>query len=82
MSELLAIKNLGPYTVGLLNRAGIFTREDLLAADYRELRAAIEAEGIQPHLLIFVSIELGLQGRSWKDATPQEREEIRRLVEG
>jgi hypothetical protein len=78
--SLAEIKNLGPYTIRILNEIGIFTREDLLNADYPGIKASLDGKGIKPNLNIFYSIEMGLQGRSWSSITPEERREVRKCL--
>ena len=80
MKSLKDMKNLGPYTVGILNEIGIFTMEDLLDADYPGIKVSLEQKGIKPNLNIFYSIEMGLQGRSWSSITPEERREVRKCL--
>jgi hypothetical protein len=67
--------------VRILNDIGISTREQLLATDYRAIRDALVAKGIRPHPNIFYSIEMGLQERVWSSITPEEKREIRRILE-
>jgi hypothetical protein len=50
-------------------------------ADYRQIKAALINKGIQPHLNIFYSIEMGLQNRVWNDITLQEKKEIQEIVQ-
>jgi len=81
MSDLGEIRNFGPYMVGIMHRIGIRSRAQLMETDYRAIRDALVAEGIRPHPNIFYSIETGLQGRSWSSITPEERREVRRILE-
>jgi hypothetical protein len=37
--------------------------------------------GIKPHLNIFYSIEMGLQGKRWNEITANEKNEIQRILE-
>lgn len=80
MSDLSEIKNFGPYLVKIMHEIGIFTKEDLMNADYRQIKAALINKGIQPHLNIFYSIEMGLQDRNWSDITQQEKTEIQAIL--
>ena len=80
MSELSEIKNFGPYMVKIMHEIGIFTKEDLMNTDYRQIKAALINKGIQAHLNIFYSIEMGLQNRVWNDITPQERKELEDIL--
>ncbi|MFY8005854.1 MAG: TfoX/Sxy family DNA transformation protein [Sediminibacterium sp.] len=81
MSDLSEIKNFGPYMVKIMHEIGIFTKEDLMNADYRQIKTALINKGIQPHLNIFYSIEMGLQNRVWNDITLQEKKEIQEIVQ-
>lgn len=66
--------------VKIMHEIGIFTKEDLMNADYRQIKTALINKGIQPHLNIFYSIEMGLQNRVWNDITPQERKELEDIL--
>jgi hypothetical protein len=81
MRQLDEIKNFGPYMVRIMHAIGIFTEEDLLRADYRQIRDALLAQGVRPHLPIFYSIEMGLQDRRWNDIRPSEKKELRQLLD-
>ena len=81
MDDLHEIKNFGPYMVDIMNKIGIYTREDLLAADYKKIRENLVKNGIQLHLNIFYSIEMGLQNRKWSDITFEEKKEIQKIFE-
>lgn len=78
--SLQHIKNFGPYMVAILNRIGIFTKEELMESDYPDIRSKLEERGIKPHLNIFYSIEMGLQDRVWSSITPEERREVRKCL--
>jgi hypothetical protein len=66
--------------VKIMHEIGIFTKEDLLNTDYRQIKAALINKGIQPHLNIFYSIEMGLQDRSWSDISQQEKQEMQAIL--
>lgn len=68
--------------VKIMNGIGIFTKEDLLNADYREIKQKLESKGILPHLNIFYSIEMGLQDRKWSDITFEEKKELQKIING
>ena len=78
--NLSDIKNFGPYMVAILNRIGIFTKEELMESDYPDIRSKLEEKGIKPHLNIFFSIEMGLQDRVWSSITPEEKREVRKCL--
>jgi hypothetical protein len=63
-----------------MHEIGIFSREDLMHTDYRKIKADLIKKGIQPHLNIFYSIEMGLQDRGWSDISLQEKKEIQEVL--
>lgn len=81
MRELKEIKNFGPKMVEWLQRIGIMNEQDLLNSDYRTIRDNLKDAGIYPHILIFYSIDMGLQDRKWSDITSEEKLELRRILE-
>jgi hypothetical protein len=81
MNDLKELKNFGPYMIHIMGLIGINTVHDLMNADYLSIRDNLIREGIHPHLNIFYSIEMGLQGRKWSDITQKEKMEIRRILE-
>ena len=74
------LKNIGPYMEKVLNKIGILTVGDLFRADYRDLMTRMNENGITPHILMFYSIEMGLQNRKWSDITPAEKKELREVL--
>ncbi|MFN3784654.1 MAG: TfoX/Sxy family DNA transformation protein [Spirosomataceae bacterium] len=80
MENLEEIKNFGPYMVNILNLIGIHSKEDLLAADYKKIKADLVKVGVTPHLNLFYSIEMGLQNRRWNEITAQEKQEIKEIL--
>jgi DNA transformation protein len=81
MNGLEEIKNFGPYMVKIMNLIGIHSREDLMASDYKTIKKNLIVAGVTPHLNIFYSIEMGLQGRSWNEITANEKNEIQKILE-
>jgi hypothetical protein len=81
MNDLDNIKNFGPYMVKIMNLIEIYSRKDLLASDYKTIKKNLINVGIKPHLNIFYSIEMGLQGKSWNDITSKEKNEIQKILE-
>lgn len=69
MYEQDGIKNFGPYMVKIMNLIGIYSREDLMASDYKTIKKNLIVAGVTPRLNIFYSIEMGLQGKSWNEIT-------------
>jgi hypothetical protein len=80
MNGLEEIKNFGPYMVKIMNLIGIHSRDDLLASDYKTIKKNLINARIIPHLNIFYSIEMGLQGKSWKEITPVQKQEIQNIL--
>ena len=66
--------------VKIMNTIGIYTKEDLLKSDYVTIQEQLKEKNITPHLLIFYSIEMGLQGRRCEDISPQEKRELKRVL--
>ena len=81
MNDLDEIKNFGPYMVKIMNLIGIHSREGLLTSDYKTIKKNLIVAGVTPHLNIFYSIEMGLQGKSWNEITANEKNEIQRILE-
>ena len=81
MNDLEEIKNFGPYMVKIMNLIGIHSREDLMASDYKTIKKNLINAGVTPHLNIFYSIEMGLQGKSWHEITANEKNEIQKILE-
>ncbi len=66
--------------VRILNQIGIYSKDDLLQADLRGIYQALQEQGIKPHLLIFYSIEMGLQNRKWSDILEEEKRRIQDVL--
>ena len=66
--------------VTIFKQIGVHSKKDLIELSYREIKDKLIESGIKPHLLIFYSIEMGLQDRSWMDITPGEKAEIKELL--
>jgi hypothetical protein len=81
MNDLNEIKNFGPYMVKIMNLIGICSRKDLLESDYRTIKKKLVQAGVTPHLNIFYSIEMGLQGKNWNEITLNEKNEIKKILE-
>jgi hypothetical protein len=81
MYDLDNIKNFGPYMVKIMNLIGIHSRKDLMASDYKTIKKNLINAGVKPHLNIFYSIEMGLQGKSWTEITSNEKNEIEKILE-
>jgi hypothetical protein len=59
---------------------GINSRKDLMDSNYKTIQDDLAKAGITPHLNIFYSIEMGLQGKSWQEITPIQKQEIRNAL--
>jgi len=81
MNDLDTIKNFGPYMVKIMNLIGIHSRDNLMASDYKTIKKNLINAGVTPHLNIFYSIEMGLQGKSWNEITVNEKHEIQKILE-
>lgn len=79
MNDLDEIKNFGPYMVKILNLIGIHSRKELMASDYKTIKNELVKAGITPHLNIFYSIEMGLQGKSWHEISSDEKMRSKKL---
>ena len=82
MNALDEIKNFGPYMVKIMNLIGIHSRKNLMSSDYKTIKKNLIKAGVKPHLNIFYSIEMGLQGKSWNEITSNEKNEIKKILEG
>jgi hypothetical protein len=51
-----------------------------MASDYKTIKKNLINAGIKPHLNIFYSIEMGLQGKSWQEITPVQKQEIQIIL--
>ncbi len=80
MNDLDEIKNFGPYMVKIMNLIEIYSRKELIESDYRTIKKKLERAGVVPHINIFYSIEMGLQGKSWNEITPLEKDEIKKIL--
>jgi hypothetical protein len=80
MNDLDTITNFGPYMVKIMKLIGIHSRENLLASDYKTIKENLINAGVTPHLNIFYSIEMGLQGKSWQEISPIQKQEIRNAL--
>lgn len=74
------MRNLGPYTKGILNQIGIYTEQELLSADYLSISKKLVEKGIQPNLNIFYSIEMAIQDKVWTEISAQEKQEIKTIL--
>ena len=78
---LIEIQNFGPKMVEWLNKIDIYTEQDLLNSDYLTIKRKMLEAGIKPHILMFHSIDMGLQNRKWNDITPAEKQELKQMLE-
>jgi hypothetical protein len=80
MRSLIEIKNFGPKMVEWLNKIDIHDETDLLNSDYITIKEKLIQAGITPHILMFYSIEMGLQDRKWNDISPAEKQDLKRIL--
>lgn len=80
MNDLEEIKNFGPYMVKIMNSIGIHSRYDLMASDYKTIKKNLIKAGVKPHLNIFYSIEMGLQGKSYQEINLIQKQEIQSIL--
>ena len=66
--------------VKIMNLIDIHSKEDLMASDYKTIKKNLINAGINPHLNIFYSIEMGIQGKSWNEITANEKNEIQKIL--
>ena len=52
-----------------------------MASDYKTIKKNLINAGVKPHLNIFYSIEMGLQGKNWNEITSNEKNEIQKILE-
>jgi DNA transformation protein and related proteins len=81
MNDLYEIKNFGPYMIKIMSLIGIHSKKELIASDYKTIKINLINAGIKPHLNVFYSIEMGLQGKSWNEITTDEKNEIQNILE-
>ena len=81
MYVVASIKNFGPYMVNIMNQIGIFSKAELLNSDYAQIKKALIEKGINPHMNIFYSIEMGLQNRAWNSISATEKKELMGLLQ-
>lgn len=67
--------------VKIMSLIGILSKEDLMTSDYKTIKKKLIEAGVTPHLNIFYSIEMGLQGKSWHEITSKEKNEIKKILE-
>jgi len=66
--------------VKIMSLIGIHSRDNLMASDYKTIKKNLINAGVTPHLNIFYSIEMGLQGKSWNEITANEKNEIQKIL--
>ena len=72
-----AIRNLGPKSDAQFARAGMTTAEEVEALGADAAYAQLLAHGTQPHFIGYYALVMGLQGRPWNNATPEEKVALR-----
>jgi len=72
-----SIRNLGPASDAVYERAGIHTAEELRALGPDAAYARLLASGHKPHFIAYYAMVMGLQGRPWNDCQGKEKEDLR-----
>ena len=87
MHSLIEIKNFGHKMDEWVNKrmhcfrwSDIQNEADLMNSDYRTIKQKMIGASITPHILMFYSIEMGLQDRKWNDISPTEKQESKRIL--
>ena len=80
MNDLNEIKNFGTYMIKIMKLIGIESGEDLMATEYNTIKEELIKAGVKPHLNIFYSIEMGLQGKGWNEMTTFEKNELKKIL--
>ncbi|GGE25552.1 hypothetical protein GCM10011360_12450 [Primorskyibacter flagellatus] len=78
MSEpVTAIRNVGPASVALFDRAGLTTAEQVRSLGADAAYARLVATGTRPHFIGYYALVMGLQGRPWNDCKGAEKAALR-----
>ena len=72
-----AIRNLGPKSVESFARAGLHTAEQVRSLGPDETYRRLIRAGTRPHFIGYYALVMGLQGRPWNNATPDEKTALR-----
>lgn len=78
MSAVSTIPNLGPASEAGFARAGMTSAEQVREIGADAAYARLLAAGTRPHFIGYYALVLGLQGRPWNDATPDEKIALRK----
>ena len=77
MTPIRSIRNLGPAAEAAFARAGIASAEEVRALGADAAYAALLKAGERPHFIGYYVLVMGLQGRPWNDAGPNEKAQLR-----
>ena len=66
--------------IKIMNLIAIQSREELMATEYITIKEELIKAGVKPHLNIFYSIEMGLQGKGWNEMTTFEKNELKKIL--
>jgi len=77
----LGIRNIGPKSEQWLLDVGITSLRDLRRAGAVETFHAIRAARGSVSLNLLYALEAGVRGIDWRDLSPRERAELRRLAQ-
>ncbi len=72
-----AIRNLGPAMAAEFARAGLTSATAIREIGADAAYARLLASGHKAHFMAYYALVLGLQGRPWNDATPDEKAALR-----
>ena len=72
-----AIRNIGPASVALFDRAGLTTAEQVRTLGADAAYARLIATGTRPHFIGYYALVMGLQGRPWNDCKGAEKAALR-----
>lgn len=77
MSEVSAIRNLGPAMQAAFAGAGITSAEMLRELGADAAYAQLIGSGHRPHFMAYCALVLGLQDRPWQDLGAAEKSDLR-----
>jgi len=66
--------------IKIMKLYGIYSREELMALNYQKIKEELVMAGVRPHLIVFYSIEVGLQSRRCTDISLDNKLEIRKIL--
>lgn len=76
-----ALRNLGPRSDAAFARAGIASADTLVALGPDAAYRALLAAGTRPHFIGYLAVAMAIEGRDWRDTTPDEKAALRALFD-